>query len=693
MNNMVAISAIEDMKTFYSYTQSKEKNSEAIIPKSGTYEVRLKNIIIKNINNEIGDFYAPDLKFLLLPIVWDESGESVQCHLRENFEVLAGLGNIVLGSNNARELTDKNSVIFSSDNIHGHLGVMLAGIVFEKKTQLNKSLMNSIRKIVRKSQLNKRVRSIASLESIDESIEELFEQLSTKVEKIVKIYCFANYKSDEILQSCNPLNPILLKNENIHIVIQGKSHKMMSIMPQNKGLPFFDVIPNLNGDCAKSSGLERSIGDKQHPVELLSSSYGMIESMLVTIPVPYLEEYQPPYTSYLDIIKEFPLQFPGKQLTLLIETRKQQPDKYEQATIDALKESIQSMDLLIMTTPKAERSFSLWAQDAFLVAQTHEISTTGIIISPSEYLREDKRNDGSIAREVADRHPAGYASRTFPAPIEAGNILIADDFVLVGKDEILRSEYSEAQFTQYFSRCFGTKKKLIVVHCNPKDFEPIYEDNREKVKTRSLTKSDVVIDKQTGYQHSIYKWRGKAQPIFHIDLFITLLGRNSADEQIILIGEPTKGLDTHNFNDKEQEIIDEQIKDASDRINECIKNLKQDLSKYNIPYKILRNPLPLTYYTYAPQTVWYWASYNNCLVEISNNEKNVWLPRYHNNEDIENQQWQQLLKYDEKNEEVFQQNGFNTYLFNHDFHALATNNGALHCMTKCLKRSNNLWES
>jgi len=662
MSNMVAISAITDMKTFYSYTQPKIGGDEATTPKDSALTIRLKDIVLKNTDKKISDFYAPDLKFLLLPITWDESGEHVQCHLRENFEVLAGLGNIALGKNNTRELTDKNCVIFSSDNIRGHLGVMLAGIIFERKTQLNKSLMNSIRKIVRKSQLNKRVRSIASLESIDEHIEELFEQLNAKIEGIFKIYCLANYKSDEILQSCNPLNPILLTNDNIHIIIQGESHKMMSIMPQNKGLPFFDVIPNLNSDCAKSSGLERSIGDKQQPVKLLPSSDGIIESMLVTIPVPYLEEYQPPYTSYLDIIKEFPSQFPGKQLTLLIETRKQQPDKYEQATIDMLKESIQGMDLLIMTTPKAERSFSLWAQDAFLVAQTHETSTSGIIISPSEYLREDKRNDGSIAREVADRHPAGYASRTFPAPIEAGNVLVADDFVLVGKDEILRSGYGEAQFIQYFSRCFGTKKKLIIVHCKSEAFKPIYGDNREKVKTRTLTKSDVVIDKQTGYQHSIYKWRGKAQPIFHIDLFITLLGRNSAGEQIILIGEPTKGLDTHNFNDKEQEIIDEQIKDASDKINECIKNLKQDLSKYNIPCKILRNDLPLTYYTYAPQTVWYWASYNNCLVETSGSEKNVWLPRYHNDNDNENQQWQQLRKYDKKNEEIFRKNGFNTYL-------------------------------
>jgi len=222
MNSMVAISAIADMKTFYSYTQSKEKDKEAMPQKNGTFKVRLKDVIIKNTNNEIGNFYAPDLKFLLLPIVWDESRERIQCHLRENFEVLAGLGNIVLGSKNTRELTDKDCVIFSSDNTCGHLGVVLAGIVFEKQTQLNKQLMSSIKKVVRKSRLNKLARLGGDVDSIDKCIEELFEQLSSRIEGILKIYCLANYKSDEITQSCDPPSPILLTNDHIRIVMQGE---------------------------------------------------------------------------------------------------------------------------------------------------------------------------------------------------------------------------------------------------------------------------------------------------------------------------------------------------------------------------------------------------------------------------------------------------------------------------------------
>jgi len=222
MSNMVAISAIEDMKTFYSYTQLKGEEKETVSSESGTFTVRLKEFIIKNTDNEISNFYAPDLKFLLLPIVWDGSGERVQCHLRKNFETLAGLGNIVLGSNNTRELTDKDCTIFSSDNTHKHLGVVLAGIVFEKQTQLNKRLMGNIRKIVRKSRLDKLVRSGASAASIDASIEELFEQLSNKIEGIFKIYCLANYKSNEITQSCDPPSPIILANDHIRIIIQGE---------------------------------------------------------------------------------------------------------------------------------------------------------------------------------------------------------------------------------------------------------------------------------------------------------------------------------------------------------------------------------------------------------------------------------------------------------------------------------------
>lgn len=467
-------------------------------------------------------------------------------------------------------------------------------------------------------------------------------------------------------------------------------------MLQRKGLPFFEVIPSLNGSVvppSPPSDTKRSIcPDEPHrpSVELLPSSHGKIESLLVTIPVPYLEEQQPPYSSYIDIIKEFAVQFVGRQLTLLIETRKQQPDSYEQTTIDILKDNLQGVDLHIITTPKKSRSFSLWAQDAFLVAKHPQKTTPGIIIHPSEYPRENRSNDGSIAKEVADRHPAGYTSCTFPVPIEAGNVLVAEDFILIGQDEILRSQYSEAQFIQLFLDFFGTKKKLITIRCKAQPFTPILGKDLKR-SIPKLTNSSVVITPD-GSQHTIYSWRGKEQPIFHIDLFVNLLGRNSKGQQIILVGEPVSGFD-HRFFNGEEQILNEQIKDATNRINESIKNIKQDLDSYNIPYQILRNPLPLTSYTYAPYTSWYWASYNNCLVEITDKQKNVWLPSYHNKENTENLHWEQLQKFDKKNEQIFRQNGFNINLFNHDFHALAVNSGALHCMTKCLKRSNHLRES
>lgn len=219
---MVAISAIEDMKTFYSYTQPKVKGHKPTTLKNGTFKVRLSEVVIKNVANEINNFYAPDLKFLLLPVAWDESGKHVQCHFHKNLDTLAGLGNIVLGSNNTRKLTDRNYVIFSSDKMRGHLGVILAGIVFEKQVQLNRQLMSNLRKIVRKSRLNELVRLDADGASIDESIEELFDQLSHKIEGILNIYCLATYNSHEITQSCDPPYPILLTNDHIHIVMQGE---------------------------------------------------------------------------------------------------------------------------------------------------------------------------------------------------------------------------------------------------------------------------------------------------------------------------------------------------------------------------------------------------------------------------------------------------------------------------------------
>ena len=147
---------ITKMKTFYTYQETdagQEVYASKISSESKNCIIRLNNLIINDINNKISGFYAPDFRFLLLPLAWDESGLPLQCTLQEDVNNIAGLGNIILSSNNTRKLSDKNEVIFSSKEFSGCLNILLLGIVFEREAELNKKVIREIKKPCKKAVL------------------------------------------------------------------------------------------------------------------------------------------------------------------------------------------------------------------------------------------------------------------------------------------------------------------------------------------------------------------------------------------------------------------------------------------------------------------------------------------------------------------------------------------------------------
>lgn len=220
---MVATRTIENMKSFYSYIplEGVSTQAENETGKERKFTVRLKDIVINDTDKDISNFYAPDLKFFLFPMVWDESGNHIQCRPQESFETLSDLGNIVFGSNNTREISDKNQTIFLSDNVQGSLNMVFMGIVFDRKAELSKKLMRKIKSEIRKSKLNKLVKSMTDFDNIDEHIVILFEQLRKKIDGITKIYWLVNYKNNEKIRSCSsPCSPFFLSNDKLNMEIE-----------------------------------------------------------------------------------------------------------------------------------------------------------------------------------------------------------------------------------------------------------------------------------------------------------------------------------------------------------------------------------------------------------------------------------------------------------------------------------------
>jgi len=140
--------------------------------------------------------------------------------------------------------------------------------------------------------------------------------------------------------------------------------------------------------------------------------------------------------------------------------------------------------------------------------------------------------------------------------------------------------------------------------------------------------------------------------------------------------------------EKTKELFDYQLRDTILRIKECRENLERDLQKNGIKYEIIRNYLPLTYERNGLDISWYYASYNNCVIEIVDaKNRTVWLPSYGTDKDENNEHWNYLKKYDKEHVELFEKYDFQVHLFNQDFHFLARKNGSLRSMTKCISRS------
>jgi hypothetical protein len=98
-------------------------------------------------------------------------------------------------------------------------------------------------------------------------------------------------------------------------------------------------------------------------------------------------------------------------------------------------------------------------------------------------------------------------------------------------------------------------------------------------------------------------------------------------------------------------------------------------------FDVIRNPLPLTYVDdpEAKLRTWYMATANNCLVQITDQSSDVWLPTYgHAN-------WADLAAVDAANRRIWQELGFTVHELG-DYHPFAQNLGAVHCIKKYIAR-------
>jgi hypothetical protein len=307
-------------------------------------------------------------------------------------------------------------------------------------------------------------------------------------------------------------------------------------------------------------------------------------------------------------------------------------------------------------------NFSIWAEDGY--ATTLDRSTgRGYFVEPFEFPRYA---DGLIADFVANN--IDLDNTQAPLYFQGGNLLIGDSFFMIGADYPANSlryidrvilpdpgEEPPAAIQRLYHEYLDRERELLVVASTL----PVPAETAEPIQVEGEQWTEV---KYFG-NHP-----GTQQPLFHIDMFITLVGRSRGGRYRVLVGDPKMAA----------RILGIPLWPHS--MSEVFDDIAHELKK--LGFTVIRNPLPLVYVD-DPDTkerLWYFATANNALVQVPNRgQRIVWLPTYGHGA------WAALAATDRRNREIWERLGFEVRQLG-DFHPFAANLGALHCIKKYLKR-------
>jgi hypothetical protein len=307
--------------------------------------------------------------------------------------------------------------------------------------------------------------------------------------------------------------------------------------------------------------------------------------------------------------------------------------------------------------------FSVWAEDGYVVCKDVD-SGKVYFVEPFSFPRY---GDGLIADFAANA--TDLENTQAPLYFQGGNVLVGDDFFLIGADYPANS----LQYLKSHLRLSDGQ--------DPAEFiRGLYTDYLDHERKLIYVASSISVPEETRRSFSIsgQPWteilyggnkKGTVQPLFHIDMFLSLVGRSSGGRFKVLVGDPALAA----------KILGESPSPYA--MCEVFDNIAKGMS--NAGFDVERNPLPLIYEDdlSRKERFWYFATTNNCLVQNSASDgRIVWLPTYGNGS------WPQLSLTDEANKKIWISLGFEVRQLG-DFHPFAANLGALHCIKKYLSRS------
>lgn len=315
-----------------------------------------------------------------------------------------------------------------------------------------------------------------------------------------------------------------------------------------------------------------------------------------------------------------------------------------------------------------EHTYTTWIQDPFIAVQSRSQNGHVKLIEPVGFFDLSRRVDVEIADHIAGAR-ALTSTHATESVFMGGNVLSLTDHVLVGGDELYHHNIllpdaliggevdREQQLAQQLRKHLHTTKSILFIRTSAV---------LPQAGARATT-----IDGREWREDTVGALNNKSvQPIFHIDMFITPTGLQNGGKDIILVGDPA--LATSQL---KRVKTDSMMIPAFDEIADFLAQ----------HFHVIRNPLPLVFMDLddgkkVPERKWYFASYNNALVEADGNARRVWLPNYGFGN------WAELKATDETNRRIWRELGFTIHDIG-DCHPLAERRGVIHCITNVIRRA------
>ena len=441
---------------------------------------------------------------------------------------------------------------------------------------------------------------------------------------------------------------------------------------------------------ARVAAVRRVVPGLQSPA-LVSSYAGTIERILFCFPAAMVDDpvLAAGYTSVVEALR------PGTRFVVAHNesARPVVQQWFERAGHDAgAVEYVPLPDHVSLTD---------WAEDGY-VSLKDGVDGLGYLMEPWEFPRAGDALIADAVEEYTDLRASGA-----PLIFQGGNCLVGDAFWLLGKDyfadtvdlisggrppvtvppEIDPEEFARTLFRTYVD----ADRRLVVLGTQ---------------KAIPLRRYAGARDGAGGYRLDVAaEGAGTFQPIFHIDMFVTLVGPRGADGRFeVLVGDPRLGderlgvsspyalpavydriaaqLQESGFAVTRNPLVHRPTAGARlklSRLRELASGADDDARA------LARAVSELTAAGARDDSDvevrnWHHVTWNNCLVERSREQgDHVYLPTYGHGDNVD------LKVIDDEVAQLWRDRGFTVHALG-DFNAFAARQGVVHCIKKYVTR-------